>query len=55
MDSTLNLSPLASLDSTDGSISENGKAAMNSYIQLQQHMNQHNQRNELFMPNSEFK
>lgn len=52
MDSTMNLSPLASLDSTDGSISDNGKSVMN-YMQLQ-HMNIPVQRNELYMLNSKF-
>lgn len=47
----MNLSPLANLDSVDGSISENGKSVMN-YMQLQ-HMNVANQRNELYMLNSE--
>lgn len=47
----MNLSPLVSLDSVDGSINENGKSMMN-YMQLQ-HMNVANQRNELYMLNSE--
>lgn len=50
MDANLNLSPLASMDSTDGSLSESGNKVMNSYMQLQ-HMNQ---RNEIFMLNGEF-
>lgn len=52
MDSSLNLSPLASLDSGDGSLSENGKSVMN-YMQLQ-HMGVVGQRNDLYMLNSEF-
>lgn len=52
MDSSLNLSPLASLESPDGSISENGKI-MNSFMQLQ-HMSVASQRNEMYMINSEF-
>lgn len=52
MDSSLNLSPLASLDSGDGSLSENGKSVMN-YMQL--HMGGVGQRNEHhYILNSEF-